>query len=68
MMRRAHGNSLTPTLSRKRERERDGFTLIEVMIATSILAVVCGLVWGSFHETFKAKQIIDQQGDRIFTP
>jgi general secretion pathway protein J len=41
-----------------------GFTLIEVMVATSILAVVCALVWGSFQETFRAKQVIETNAIR----
>lgn len=49
---------------RKYERSRSGFTLIEVMVAVSILAVVCALVWGSFHETFQAKAVIESNAVR----
>jgi general secretion pathway protein J len=43
---------------------RRGFTLIEVMMAASILAIVTALAWGSFHQTFKAKQIVEANAVR----
>jgi general secretion pathway protein J len=44
-----------------------GFTLVETLIATSILAVVCALTWGSFHETFRAKATIEANAVRYHT-
>ena len=44
-----------------------GFTLIEVMIAASILAVVMVLTWGSLKDTFNTKQTIEAQAGRYRT-
>lgn len=40
-----------------------GFTLIEVMTALGILAVLTALVWGSFAPTWEAKQVVQEQAD-----
>lgn len=40
-----------------------GFTLLEVMIALSILAVLATLVWGSFGPIWEAKTIVSEQAD-----
>ncbi len=51
-----------------RARARQGgFTLIETTVAISILAVVSVLVWGSFHETFSAKDSIEANAVRYHT-
>jgi prepilin-type N-terminal cleavage/methylation domain-containing protein len=36
-----------------------GFSLIEVMIAMSILATITVLVWGSFQQTFRTRRLIE---------
>lgn len=40
-------------------RASAGFTLIEVMIAMSILASITVLVWGSFQQTFRTRRLIE---------
>ncbi len=44
-----------------------GFTLIEVMVAVSILAVVSALVWASFRQTYDTKTRIEANGSRYHT-
>ncbi len=44
-----------------------GFTLIEVMVAVSILAIVTTLTWGSFRSTFSTKAQIEAQAGRYRT-
>jgi general secretion pathway protein J len=48
-------------------RRARGFTLIEVLVAVSILAVVSTLVFGSFRETFHAKSAIEASAVRYHT-
>jgi general secretion pathway protein J len=45
-------------------RPARGFTLVEVMVAISILAIVTALTWGSFQQTFKAKSIVESNAVR----
>ena len=55
--------SQRPVLARdlpiRRKRASAGFTLIEVMIAMSILARITVLVWGSFQQTFRTRRLIE---------
>jgi general secretion pathway protein J len=51
----------------RRSRLADGFTLIEVMVAVSILALVTTLTWGSFKGTFQTKSQIEAQAGRYRT-
>ena len=44
-----------------------GFTLIEVMVAVSILAIVTVLTWASFQQTFATKSAIEAQAGRYRT-
>ena len=44
-----------------------GFTLIEVMVAVSILAIVTVLTWASFKQTFSTKSAIEAQAGRYRT-
>jgi general secretion pathway protein J len=46
---------------------RRGFTLIEIMVAVSVLAMVSTLVYGSFRGTFKTKAAIEAQAGRYRT-
>ncbi len=48
-------------------RRTGGFTLIEVMIAVGILAVVSTLIWGSFHQTVRTKDAIEASAARYHT-
>ncbi len=43
---------------------RRGFTLIEVMVAASILAVMGAIVFGSFERAYKEKQEVEAVDDR----
>lgn len=45
-------------------RENEGMTLIEVMIAMAILAIVSTLVYGGFAQTTRNKERIERQVDR----
>ncbi len=45
-------------------RAAAGFTLVEVMIAIGISAVIGALVVGSFQRAFAAREIVDAQEDR----
>ena len=44
-----------------------GFTLIEVMVAMAILAIVSTLVWSTFRETSRTKQNVEAQAARYRT-
>jgi general secretion pathway protein J len=46
---------------------RRGFTLIEVMVAVTILAIVTTLTWSSFKQTFSTKSAIEAQAGRYRT-
>ncbi|HEX9104364.1 MAG TPA: prepilin-type N-terminal cleavage/methylation domain-containing protein [Polyangia bacterium] len=48
-------------------RRARGFTLIEVMVAVSILAIVTVLTWSSFKQTFATKSAIEAQAGRYRT-
>ncbi len=47
-----------------RTRKARGFTLIEVMIAVAITALMGGLIAASFNTSFKAKEIIEGEAER----
>ncbi|HEY2747569.1 MAG TPA: prepilin-type N-terminal cleavage/methylation domain-containing protein [Polyangia bacterium] len=48
-------------------RRARGYTLIEVMVAVSILAIVTTLTWASFKQTFATKSAIEAQAGRYRT-
>jgi general secretion pathway protein J len=61
-----HGLALRAQ-GRPGKRRKAGFTLIEVMVAVSILAVVSTLVWSSFRQTTLTKKNIEAQALRYRT-
>jgi general secretion pathway protein J len=44
-----------------------GFTLVEVMVAVGILAMVTTLVWSSFRDTLRTKSAVEAQSARYRT-
>jgi general secretion pathway protein J len=50
-----------------RRVSHSGFTLIEVMVAVGILAMVTTMVWSSFRDTFRTKSAIETQAGRYRT-
>jgi len=46
------------------QTKNQGFTLIEVMIAISMLAMVSTLVYGSFSRTFEAREFVTKAQER----
>ncbi|RME22117.1 MAG: prepilin-type N-terminal cleavage/methylation domain-containing protein [Deltaproteobacteria bacterium] len=46
---------------------RSGFTLIEVLIAISITAIIATLVWGSFSRTFDSREFVLETQQRYHT-
>jgi len=55
------------TINMMRAHNKRGFTLIEVMVAVSILAIVTTLTWASFKQTFATKSAIEAQAGRYRT-
>jgi general secretion pathway protein J len=45
-------------------RRQAGFTLVEVMVASAILAIISGLLWGSLSQTANTKKHIEAIQDR----
>lgn len=45
-------------------RRASGFTLMEVVVAMSIIAMLGALVWGSFSPLQTAKEIVEEEADR----
>lgn len=50
-----------------RSKRQHGLTLVETLIAVSIMAVVTTLVWGSFNDTFHAKTTVEANAARYHT-
>ena len=48
---------------RKPTRQNSGFTLMEVMIAASIVAIMGGLIYGSFGPMLRAKEVIEAESE-----
>jgi general secretion pathway protein J len=44
-----------------------GFTLIEIMLALALMALLTSILWGTFAQTAKVKQRIEQAQDRTHT-
>lgn len=49
----------------KRLRPETGFTLLEVLIAIAVLAMISALVWYSFYQTFKTIDIVRADADML---
>lgn len=47
-----------------RRSERSGFTLVEVLIAVSIVAIIGSLVFGSFARTFESRDVATRLQER----
>ena len=47
----------------QRHIQSRGFTLIEIIIAISILAIIVGIAYGSFSQILRSKIILDDQSD-----
>jgi general secretion pathway protein J len=41
-----------------------GFTLLEIMVAVAITAIIGGLIAGAFNSGFKAKEVVESQASR----
>jgi prepilin-type N-terminal cleavage/methylation domain-containing protein len=54
-------------IMRSRHQPQSGFTLVEVMLALALMALVTSLLWGSFSQTAKIKKRIEQTQDRTHT-
>jgi general secretion pathway protein J len=48
-------------------RAASGFTLIEIMLALALMALVTSLLWGTVAQTTKVKKRIEQAQDRTHT-
>jgi general secretion pathway protein J len=48
----------------KRMSAHSGFTLVEVMIAVAILAIVSSLIFGSFSRVFEARDLVEKVQER----
>jgi prepilin-type N-terminal cleavage/methylation domain-containing protein len=51
----------------KRNRHPSGFTLIEVMLALALMALVTSILWGTIAQTAKVKKRIEAAEDRTHT-
>jgi general secretion pathway protein J len=55
-------------MTRARARQRDaGFTLIEVLLAMAILAIITTLMWSSFSQASRSKKRIEAAQERTHT-
>jgi prepilin-type N-terminal cleavage/methylation domain-containing protein len=54
-------------MSRSPGRRQGAFTLIEVMLALALMALLTALLWGTFAQTAKVKKRIEQAQDRTHT-
>lgn len=63
-------SALTELVQRSRSGRRAagaGFTLIELMLAIAILALITTLMWSSFSEASKKKKLVEAEQERTHT-
>lgn len=48
-------------MSARAARAARGFTLAEVLVALAITSFIGGMVWGSFNQGFKAKEMVSEE-------
>jgi prepilin-type N-terminal cleavage/methylation domain-containing protein len=53
--------------AQSRRHAQVGFTLIEIMLALALMALLTSILWGTFAQTAKVKQRIEQAQDRTHT-
>jgi general secretion pathway protein J len=53
--------------AQSRRHAQEGFTLIEIMLALALMALLTSILWGTFAQTAKVKQRIEQAQDRTHT-
>jgi len=51
-------------IKHRSRRRRSGLTLVEVLVAVAILAMIAVLLWGGFSQTARNKAYTEQQVDR----
>jgi prepilin-type N-terminal cleavage/methylation domain-containing protein len=56
-----------PNRAQSRRHAQEGFTLIEIMLALALMALLTSILWGTFAQTAKVKQRIEQSQDRTHT-
>jgi general secretion pathway protein J len=54
-------------ITRSRRHTQDGFTLLEIMLALALMALLTSILWGTFAQTAKVKKRIEQSQDRTHT-
>ena len=52
---------------RVRKHIESGFTLVEIMLALALMALLTSLLWGTFAQTAKVKKRIERSQDRTHT-
>jgi len=52
---------------RSPRQPQQGFTLVEIMLALTLMAFLTSLLWGTFAQTAKVKKRIEQAQDRTHT-
>jgi general secretion pathway protein J len=52
---------------RSRRKTEHGFTLVEIMLALALMALLTSILWGTLAQTAKVKRRIEQAQDRTHT-
>lgn len=55
---------MTHALRNRPRRRAEGLTLVEILVAMAILAMVSLMVYGAFDQTFRNKRIVEEAQDR----